>query len=249
MNGQEPARSVSSSHGNAATLGSNRENSTAANLTSSWLKDIVSDPMRAAEAGILRSDNNNGSSHGLAAFDAPPVTFPYQLNYPIPQSSIFYQMHHSMMPPMQNVVDRAQTTITSSSDPRLADSRLLVAAGASNKPPRQAGFREPANDLESELPAKRVKTEPPSLSQSTPSSIPHRPDYFRKGSIIQLGDNKLKKIENLQSSDFESSANLSPNLCLDSSTVTKITEDERRGTAFLTFSVGNEASSHSQVGQ
>lgn len=69
--------------------------------------------------------------------------------------------------------------------------------------------------------------------------IPHRPDYFHKGSVIQLSEQKLRRIEDLQTADFEHSANISPNLSLDSSTVVKIVEDKMRGTAFLTFNVGD----------
>lgn len=81
--------------------------------------------------------------------------------------------------------------------------------------------------------------------ECTESSIPHRPSYFQKGSIIQLGDNKLKRIEDLETRDFEASAQLSSNLCIDCSTVINIKEEPHRGTAFLTFSIGDHL--HDQV--
>ncbi|XP_022245293.1 ataxin-1-like [Limulus polyphemus] len=67
----------------------------------------------------------------------------------------------------------------------------------------------------------------------------HYPVYFRKGSIIQLADGQLKKVENLATEDFIHSASQSADLRIDSSTVVKIEEVTNSGSVTLGFCVGN----------
>ncbi|ESP02608.1 hypothetical protein LOTGIDRAFT_58018, partial [Lottia gigantea] len=64
------------------------------------------------------------------------------------------------------------------------------------------------------------------------------PPHFKKGSIIQLANNKLKRVEDLETADFIQSADISPDLKIDSSTVIRIDEHVDRGSAILGFSVG-----------
>ena len=61
-----------------------------------------------------------------------------------------------------------------------------------------------------------------------------------KGSIIQLANGELKRVEDLRTEDFVNSAEISPDLKIDSSTVVRIEKDEERGTAILGFSVGTQ---------
>lgn len=69
---------------------------------------------------------------------------------------------------------------------------------------------------------------------------PHYPPHFMKGSIIQLADGTLKRVEDLQTDDFMHSADISADLKIDSSTVISMAPIEERGTALLGFAVGQQ---------
>ncbi|XP_072226807.1 ataxin-1a [Leuresthes tenuis] len=64
----------------------------------------------------------------------------------------------------------------------------------------------------------------PSAPVSTSSAVapPSLPPYFIKGSIIQLADGELKRVEDLKTEDFIQSAEISSELKIDSSTVERI---------------------------
>lgn len=64
----------------------------------------------------------------------------------------------------------------------------------------------------------------------------HYPAYFLKGSIIQLGTGLLKKVEDLHTEDFVTSANVSRDLRIDSSRVLQMATGD--SVATLSFSVG-----------
>ncbi len=68
--------------------------------------------------------------------------------------------------------------------------------------------------------------------------IPHYPPHFMKGSIIQLANGELRRVEELRTDDFVNSADISNDLKIDSSTVVRIEINQERGTALLGFSVG-----------
>ena len=78
----------------------------------------------------------------------------------------------------------------------------------------------------------------PSRVAISPPSQLHYPPHFMKGSIIQLTNGELKRVEDLQTDDFVQSAEISSDLKIDSSTVVKIEESVERGTAILGFVVG-----------
>ncbi|KAL5021316.1 hypothetical protein ScPMuIL_000471 [Solemya velum] len=82
-------------------------------------------------------------------------------------------------------------------------------------------------------PPRKEKTEPPLV----PPHLHYLP-HFRKGSIIMLANNELKRVENLVTDDFVRSADTSHDLKIDSSTVVGITEKAALGTALLSFVVG-----------
>lgn len=69
-------------------------------------------------------------------------------------------------------------------------------------------------------------------------SQPHYPPHFLKGSIIELASGDFKRVEDLETDDFVNSAQISSDLKIDSSTVVRIQENYERGTAILSFSVG-----------
>lgn len=64
------------------------------------------------------------------------------------------------------------------------------------------------------------------------------PQHFMRGSIIQLANNELKRVEDLVTDDFVQSAEISSDLKIDSSTVCTIEENPSQGTAVLGFVVG-----------
>ncbi|KAL8182545.1 UNVERIFIED_CONTAM: Ataxin-1 [Gekko kuhli] len=87
------------------------------------------------------------------------------------------------------------------------------------------------------------------LVQSLPSSAaapPTLPPYFMKGSIIQLANGELKKVEDLKTEDFIQSAEISGDLKIDSSTVERIDDSHNPGIAMIQFAVGEH---RAQVGQ
>ena len=76
-------------------------------------------------------------------------------------------------------------------------------------------------------------------SPSPAPSPPSLPPYFVKGSIIQLADGDLKRVEELKTEDFIQSAEISSELKIDSSTVERIDQSPAsRHLAVVQFSVG-----------
>ncbi|XP_061822892.1 ataxin-1a isoform X1 [Nerophis lumbriciformis] len=77
---------------------------------------------------------------------------------------------------------------------------------------------------------------PPQSSAAAPPSLP---PYFVKGSIIQLADGELKRVEELKTEDFIQSAEISRELKIDSSTVERIEGSHvSPNFAVVQFSVG-----------
>ncbi|XP_058474837.1 ataxin-1a [Solea solea] len=77
---------------------------------------------------------------------------------------------------------------------------------------------------------------PPPSSTAAPPSLP---PYFIKGSIIQLADGELKRVEDLKTEDFIQSAEISNDLKIDSSTVERIEGCHTSpNVAVVQFSVG-----------
>ena len=66
----------------------------------------------------------------------------------------------------------------------------------------------------------------------------HYPPHFMKGSIIELANGELKRVEDLQTEDFVQSADISNDLKIDSSTVVRTDENIVKGTVLLGFVVG-----------
>ncbi|ELV12546.1 Ataxin-1 [Tupaia chinensis] len=80
---------------------------------------------------------------------------------------------------------------------------------------------------------------PVAQSVAAPAAAPPTlPPYFMKGSIIQLANGELKKVEDLKTEDFIQSAEISNDLKIDSSTVERIEEGPSPGVAVIQFAVG-----------
>uniref|UniRef100_F6PW06 Ataxin 1 n=1 Tax=Xenopus tropicalis TaxID=8364 RepID=F6PW06_XENTR len=74
------------------------------------------------------------------------------------------------------------------------------------------------------------------------ATAPTLPPYFMKGSIIQLANGELKKVEDLKTDDFIQSADISNDLKIDSSTVERIESSHSPGIAVVQFAVGEHRS-------
>ncbi|MEQ2280221.1 hypothetical protein AMECASPLE_017470 [Ameca splendens] len=89
-----------------------------------------------------------------------------------------------------------------------------------------------------------ASTPPTHSSTVVPPSLP---PYFIKGSIIQLADGELKRVEDLKTEDFIQSADISSELKIDSSTVERIEGSHTSPNfAVVQFSVGEH---RTQVGR
>lgn len=79
----------------------------------------------------------------------------------------------------------------------------------------------------------------PAHSSGAEAVPPSLPPYFIKGSIIQLADGELKRVEDLKTEDFIQSAEISSELKIDSSTVERIEGSHASADfAAVQFSVG-----------
>ncbi|KAM6910624.1 LOW QUALITY PROTEIN: ataxin-1-like [Xenentodon cancila] len=78
----------------------------------------------------------------------------------------------------------------------------------------------------------------PSSSSSSSSSPVALPPFFMRGSIIQLADGELKRVEDLKTEDFIQSAEISSELKIDSSTVERIDTGQSPNAVVIQFSVG-----------
>uniref|UniRef100_G3P1S6 Ataxin 1b n=1 Tax=Gasterosteus aculeatus TaxID=69293 RepID=G3P1S6_GASAC len=78
---------------------------------------------------------------------------------------------------------------------------------------------------------------PPAVAQApvVPVSLP---PFFMRGSIIQLADGELKRVEDLKTEDFIQSAEISSELKIDSSTVERIDSGQTPNAVVIQFSVG-----------
>ncbi|XP_030638359.1 ataxin-1 [Chanos chanos] len=89
------------------------------------------------------------------------------------------------------------------------------------------------------LSASLVAPPAPVSPQNSPTTPPVTlPPYFMKGSIIQLADGELKRVEDLRTEDFLQSAEVSGELKIDSSTVERIDCSRTPDAVIIQFSVG-----------
>lgn len=80
-----------------------------------------------------------------------------------------------------------------------------------------------------------VQASPSISSSSSPVALP---PFFMRGSIIQLADGELKRVEDLKTEDFIQSAEISNELKIDSSTVERIDSGQTPNAVVIQFSVG-----------
>uniref|UniRef100_A0A3Q3JRK9 AXH domain-containing protein n=1 Tax=Monopterus albus TaxID=43700 RepID=A0A3Q3JRK9_MONAL len=80
-----------------------------------------------------------------------------------------------------------------------------------------------------------IQASPCISSSSSPVALP---PFFMRGSIIQLADGELKRVEDLKTEDFIQSAEISSELKIDSSTVERIDSGQTPNAVVIQFSVG-----------
>ncbi|XP_076593167.1 ataxin-1-like [Chaetodon auriga] len=80
-----------------------------------------------------------------------------------------------------------------------------------------------------------IQASPSISSSSSPVALP---PFFMRGSIIQLADGELKRVEDLKTEDFIQSAEISSELKIDSSTVERIDSGQSPNAVIIQFSVG-----------
>ena len=79
---------------------------------------------------------------------------------------------------------------------------------------------------------------PPACTAAPSSSPVALPPFFMRGSIIQLADGELKRVEDLKTEDFIQSAEISSELKIDSSTVERIDDGQTPNAVVIQFAVG-----------
>lgn len=159
---------------------------------------------------------------------------------------------HLLIPGTQPViipVSGAEATATSTAPTFAA---ALPHAFVTSAAPKDESFETPASyphptgavvQTQLHLP---ILPAPANLPATPPiPSTPSLPPYFMKGSIIQLADGELKRVEELKTEDFIQSAEISSELKIDSSTVERIESSHTPNSAIIQFAVGEH---RSQVG-
>jgi hypothetical protein len=96
----------------------------------------------------------------------------------------------------------------------------------------------PSSSTEVQLAHVNGTLAPTAASTSSQLPPPHYPAHFMKGSVIQLANGELKRVEDLTTEDFIRSAEASSDLCLDSSIVVSLSPLSDRGTVMIEFSIG-----------
>ncbi|XP_013880367.1 ataxin-1 [Austrofundulus limnaeus] len=114
----------------------------------------------------------------------------------------------------------------------------LVQAAALPAPPSNPAPTAAAAAAPSRAPTPAPPSVQASPSVSSPQSPVALPPFFMRGSIIQLADGELKRVEDLKTEDFIQSAEISSELKIDSSTVERIDSGQSPNAVLIQFSVG-----------
>ncbi|XP_034144925.1 ataxin-1 isoform X2 [Esox lucius] len=145
----------------------------------------------------------------------------------------------------------ATTTTTTAhlapAPPPMPRQAYLTAALSKCEAPGSEGRRQSPAVLQAQvLPMQQIQTSSPTPAPvpaapspaSPPSSLATLPPFFMRGSIIQLADGELKRVEDLKTEDFIQSAEISSELKIDSSTVERIDTGQTPNVVVIQFGVG-----------
>lgn len=206
---------------------------------------------------VIHTTHSSTESLGLASTNFYPAHQPiigYIAGAGQPQPLSYHTSlpPHLLIPGTQPViipVSGAEATATSTAPTFAA---ALPHAFVTSAAPKGESFETPASyphptgavvQAQLHLPILPAST---SLPATPPiPSTPSLPPYFTKGSIIQLADGELKRVEDLKTEDFIQSAEISSELKIDSSTVERIDSSHTPNSAIIQFAVGEH---RSQVG-
>ncbi|XP_067282813.1 ataxin-1a [Pseudorasbora parva] len=205
---------------------------------------------------VIQTTHNTTESLSLG----PPSTNFYPTQQPIigyiagtgHQQPLSYHTslpQHLVIPGTQPViipVSGTEATATSTTTPLSA---ALPHAFVTSTAPRVENFEPPAPYshpaaavVQAQLHLPVVPAPASLLTTPPPPSAPSLPPYFTKGSIIQLADGELKRVEDLKTDDFIQSAEISNELKIDSSTVERIDSSHTPNFAIIQFAVGEHRS-------
>ncbi|KPP72108.1 ataxin-1-like [Scleropages formosus] len=195
---------------------------------------------------------------GYIAGGGPPTPQPLSYHPGLPQQLLIPASQHLLIPVSSSGAAELEPTPSAASTHQplaaAAVPQAYVTAtlprcdpfGSSEHPP-PAPYHHTGAMVQTELhlpvissaTAASVFTSPlPPPASPLSATCPSLPPYFMKGSIIQLADGKLKRVEDLKTEDFIQSAEISSELKIDSSTVERIEGSQTPNSAIIQFAVG-----------
>lgn len=174
------------------------------------------------------SGANNGTepevSRTVAALPPPPIA--PQISTAMPHAYLATALSKcELLGPDGNQAPPAEAQTPALATPPSHPSPAVAA------PPSPAPVPAPA----SAPAAVSIQASPSISSSASPVALP---PFFMRGSIIQLADGELKRVEDLKTEDFIQSAEISSELKIDSSTVERIDSGQTPNAVIIQFSVG-----------
>ncbi|KAL4616885.1 ataxin-1-like [Arapaima gigas] len=195
---------------------------------------------------------------GYITSGGPPTPQPFSYHTSLPQHLFIPASQHLLIPVSGSRATELQPNAAAATTQQLLSTAAVPQAYVTATLPKSDPFNPSEHpppapyhhmgavvQTELHLPvissaaAASVFTSPVPEPVSPPSaSCPSLPPYFMKGSIIQLADGKLKRVEDLKTEDFIHSAEISNELKIDSSTVERIDGSQTPNSAIIQFAVG-----------
>ncbi|XP_050399361.1 ataxin-1 isoform X2 [Patella vulgata] len=196
---------------------------------------------RSSSSGNLREERNSVYTSGSSMSKSTPGLLPGEkdLFYKVPSGKEGSLKHRILTRPLDAPGEAEEYKYSHSSrhdEPSVKRTKMSSASGSSHAV-HVSTAEESHITGQGPGPPQDILQELGELQGLPPPHL-HYPPHFMRGSVIQLANNKLKRVEDLETSDFVQSAEISSDLKIDSSTVIRIDEHVNRGTAILGFSVG-----------
>uniref|UniRef100_A0A8C7LR16 Ataxin 1 n=1 Tax=Oncorhynchus mykiss TaxID=8022 RepID=A0A8C7LR16_ONCMY len=178
------------------------------------------------QAPIIGYIARAGNQHGVSY-----ATLPQHLVIPDGQSL------QSLLIPVNGVTTTTDLEAACSVTARTASTTASQLAPATASLPRHTYLTASLSKCEM-LGSDALAPAPVQASPSLSSSPTTLPPFFMRGSIIQLADGELKRVEDLKTEDFIQSAEISSELKIDSSTVERIDTGQTPNAVIIQFGVG-----------
>ncbi|KAJ8004707.1 hypothetical protein DPEC_G00139100 [Dallia pectoralis] len=217
--------------------------------TAQQSEEVVRGLFSTAQAPIIGYIASSGHPHGISY-----ATLPQHLVIQIPVSGAGC-VSASAATDLEASRSVVAMTATSAATPYQAPAptlpphhTYLTPAPSKCEPPAPVGQVLPVQQIQTPYnTASTVEASPspsptPAPVQVAPStaspSVATLPPFFMRGSIIQLADGELKRVEDLKTEDFIQSAEISGELKIDSSTVERIDTGQTPNAVVIQFAVG-----------